>query len=1159
MARKFTEKISENFWLQYKTIGLVIAAIDICFAFPVFLNLQNSIFSYWQIMQFNTAIGISAIGVSLLAAVLKSNYLSRMAALLILLIGGLTFFQHVTGVDLHIDNLVRANRAVIYLEHPGRMAFYTSVSFVLLGVGLLLFNFSIQAGRVLNFVGVISGAVASLGLISLFAPDFTEYSEFGSAAKMTRIAGIVFLISGLYLMATCMQKLGQSTKDRYRLIPMTATIMINLVAFSVWQNSVYNEEKRVGHELQLKATSAKIALSDNLNQTANAMKSFASRIAITGIKDREYLRVDSQNYLDQLSFINRLGITDASSRVIWTYPMELQRQVTDFLQTNDPVWREAFIQAKDTKEPSMTRSIRLKSGELGSLLPVVQLRDTKFIGYSYATLALDRLFLNYVNPDQFQLQVIEDGKIIFEKFSTTAAFTKYSIEQSFDFGFAHWRILIFPTERYLLSLQDPSPFYILCFGQFLAIILGLLLQTYFFGIQKKRLFLEEEEKSYRKLNSVLEAGNQVIFSHNLATGNIWRSKKHDELFGYKTPFESWRFETFLSHVHAEDKERILEYQQKSMASEGYNTEFRIVRDDDKSLRWLSLQASATFDEVGRPISIDGIFCDITEEKNANDELQLAYSRLKRVVEASGEGIWERDFGSGNILYFDDMCRSIFGFERNEEPTFQEIKSLFHPDDEAMYAQYISNHIAGKIPQFDFELRIRDRRNPEIVKWVRVRGKLLKRPGLPDQLVSTLCDVTELVKNRIKLERAVQSAERALKDKSAFFASMSHEIRTPLNGIIGMTDLLLETKLDEKQKNFAQIVQQSGSALLNLINDILDFSKIESGKLEIEETQINIADVVESQVDILMAKAKQKKLSLVSYVAPNLPPNVAGDSGRIGQVLLNLIGNSLKFTASGGVSINVEKGQNSGKVSDYVLFKIVDTGIGMSQEVVKKLFNPFTQADESITRKFGGTGLGLSISKKIVEAMGGTIGVKSSPGLGSTFWFEIPMRQIETLLGERKIGWEKVIGKRALVIEQDPIARESLNKYILGFKMRNGSVSSPPEAEAFLKSAFLQKDPYNLIIISGFSSGEAKKMIDNFKKTLGNELPRMLFVSEFGDNLTSEDLIRGEVSGCISKPLKQSRLLDSMVLALSETDEFTEFRAGPPSEIPKKINLCNGIK
>ena len=311
------------------------------------------------------------------------------------------------------------------------------------------------------------------------------------------------------------------------------------------------------------------------------------------------------------------------------------------------------------------------------------------------------------------------------------------------------------------------------------------------------------------------------------------------------------------------------------------------------------------------------------------------------------------------------------------------------------------------------------------------------------------DITE-IKNaehdRIKALGAEKAAVLSAKMKSEFLANMSHEIRTPLNGILGMTDLLLESTLDETQTKYASIVRDSGQGLLTVVNDILDFSKIEAGKLELEQIDFSIVDLIEGQVDLLASRAALKGISLMSFADPTIP-RINGDPGRVGQVLLNLIGNAIKFTETGHVQAKATlKSRDQNEVS--VLFEVIDTGIGLSDSNQQKLFQPFIQADGSTARKYGGTGLGLSISKKLIELMQGTIEVQSTLGRGSCFSFQCNFGIAKSLPKTRTEGAD-LSNTHVLIVDDDPPTGEIIAHYLKNWGVEAVHVNSGERALALL--------------------------------------------------------------------------------------------------------------
>lgn len=386
-----------------------------------------------------------------------------------------------------------------------------------------------------------------------------------------------------------------------------------------------------------------------------------------------------------------------------------------------------------------------------------------------------------------------------------------------------------------------------------------------------------------------------------------------------------------------------------------------------------------------------------------------------------------------------------------------------------------------------------------------------------------------------LEERSNQLQKADKLKDEFLANMSHEIRTPMNAVIGFAELLLGTKLDQEQYEFTERIKESAQGLLVLINDILDLSKIAAGKLDLEPVDFELAPLVEGTAAILSESAHDKKLSLMTFIDPDLPRVVVGDPGRLRQVLVNLIGNAIKFTNSGEVIVRATKVvpenddtadgvADSGEPSVLVSFSITDTGIGLSEEQTERLFRPFTQADGSTTRRFGGTGLGLSISKRLVELMDGEIGVNSIPGKGSTFWFAVKLKEAVDADQNKLRLPDELSATRVLIVDAQSSARNILKAYIASWKLRCDTADSCEEAMKMLVDHGEAGDPFDLIVTeleladcSGFDLLKRVQEIPELRDT------KVILCTNDDTRGLGEEALCSGFSAFLTKPLEQSCL------------------------------------
>ncbi|HEU5078213.1 MAG TPA: response regulator [Opitutaceae bacterium] len=586
--------------------------------------------------------------------------------------------------------------------------------------------------------------------------------------------------------------------------------------------------------------------------------------------------------------------------------------------------------------------------------------------------------------------------------------------------------------------------------------------------------------------------------------------------------------------------------------------YEVVRDERRQARGFHLRLRSLADvrvlqeaswwTPGRAFAVTGVLASciglgltwlVVLRRRVTRQTDLIRSQLlkeakleahhRAIVSNASDVIFTTDL-NGHFTSLNPSGERLLGYTR-EEVMKMTLRDLVAPEDEAC-----RNAIVSSLPTLNqsaarFELRFLTKDGRRI--WMEVSACLVQQDGQALSLLGVARDIGERKLIEEELKRARDAAQANTEAKSAFLANMSHEIRTPMNGVIGMSNLLLDTPLNDDQHEYAQTIRNSAEALLTVLNDILDFSKIEAGKLHFDIQDFDLINVLEETLELLAPRAVGKGIELTLFVPPDLPRDVRGDPGRLRQVLVNLIGNALKFTSAGEVAVNVTLlGVENGNAR--LRFEVRDTGVGISEETVARLFRPFSQADASTTRRFGGTGLGLAISKQIVELMHGAIGVESKVGQGSTFWFTAQlMIQPPPTHNARNLETEELADLRVLAVDDHDANRRVLTAYTSAWGMKCDSVSSVEEATSALRAAAKAGEPYQLVLTDyhmpqadGLRLAKEIRNDDTLRETT------IIMLTSVDRRFSVEEMAEHGLHSVLTKPIHTDELLATIKKAVA---------------------------
>ena len=665
--------------------------------------------------------------------------------------------------------------------------------------------------------------------------------------------------------------------------------------------------------------------------------------------------------------------------------------------------------------------------------------------------------------------------------------------------------------------------------------------------ENDRQLIEEQAATNRLLTDLTKAGSWVInYAPDGSPASVQWGDGFRRLMGYSDQIDfPNEMESFMRGVFPEDRDTLFDimnadaFDESIMSTTGYD--FRFCKKDG-SVRWFRSKGILSRDPEGRPMQYRGVTIDITHAKEHDDlyvELQNEAASLDTIHEMLGSGKWTMSFdetGAMDRVSWSDEFRRMLGYQGTDDfpDVLESWSDLLHPDDKERVLKEFNETISDYTGQKTYDVEYRLLTKNRGYRWYRAVGKPTRRPdGSPITYIGVFIDITgrkemmqELAQQRESLSIALEEANKANKAKTAFLSNMSHEIRTPMNAIIGLDRIALnDPGISETTREHLEKIGLSAQHLLSIINDILDMSRIESGRMTVKNEEFSFAKMLAQINTIISSQCSDKGIEYECRVKGALDDYYIGDEMKLRQVMINILGNAVKFTPSGGtVTFDVETiARFSGKST--IRFIVSDTGIGMSQDFLPKLFDAFSQEDSSSTSRFGSTGLGMAITKSFIELMNGTISVDSEKHKGTTFTVTVTLIDCDReSIGEE----EKDLQPHelcVLVIDDDPIACEHAQLVLGQVGVNCEKALSGAEGLEMAKLRHARREPYNLILVDWrMPDMDGVETTRQIRAAVGDETPVIILTSYSWDDIENEAKAAG-VDTFVAKPLFAGKVLD----------------------------------
>jgi two-component system, sensor histidine kinase and response regulator len=851
---------------------------------------------------------------------------------------------------------------------------------------------------------------------------------------------------------------------------------------------------------------------------------------------------------------------------------------------SDPLLRPAAELAMHRHQSTLSSPIHKNGGGNEFIAFVPLYPDGRFDGFMAVGFDAETFFQSTFFGEQGLYVTVRRGpETLFQRGTMDPEMNGWNESTFIEMYGSSWHIEAQPSPEYLLQRRSWLPEGVLGAGLFVSLLLGLSVALYQ-DAQRRARALSKTQQQLQDAHAALETKVQERTQElsraleALSQENVERMRSEQALHESVARFRAVsdasplgifvtdilgncvytnpRFQTIVGLTPEETTGRawsfFLHHEDRISATNDWTEALRKHRTYANTHRFLrrggnvvlaTMKAAPIHD--GENFSgYVGVIEDITERRVAEQQLEDSERRYRALADSIPQMVWTAT-PTGALDYYNRRWCDYTGMSA-EQTQIEGWKTVLHPDDFGNCAQQWRASVhTGNVFKIEYRLK---RATDGVYRWH--LGQALPwrdATGTVKKWFGSCTDIDDQKRLQMELVDAKQAAETAAQAKSNFLANISHEIRTPINGIIGTTGLLLDTELNPEQQEFAEILDTSAETLLAIITDLLDLSKIEAGKLSIERQDIELQRTVESSIVLFSERLHLRKLELAVFFAPGVPAVLRGDAARIRQVLINLLGNAIKYTERGSVSWSI--GFDPAQDAEHPLivrFTVRDTGIGMSREQQENLFQPFYQADSSASRPYGGTGLGLAISKQLVQMMGGSIGFESALGHGSTFWFSVPLEKAKEQPERPSLS-----GKRILIVERGEMTRAALVEQLGHWGAQTCVASQAAEVLSLLREAAGKKKPFDFALIDWqLPETEELKLVREASTDKRLKNTKFVMMASLARHLWTKELAAAHTIAFVSKPLLYSQLF-AVLASVEPPEETSLFKTAFAKSSPRR--------